>query len=175
MKKDLLNFVFTLTTFLIYFMYLLFTHGGTLGFHLTILTWCFYLLGTPIISSGLLIDFPVKYFYNKKMEHTQLLVSAMGVIITCIYLFVNPSLFQKTTHTKILYNMFTAPFSKFGLIFVLSFAGTLLSAKLVDQIYNMILFKNKKYILDNKGLFVIYLIILLVYFTIVQHCIFSTK
>ena len=165
MERDIELFVLVFCLFLVYFVFKAVKYGIRQGFNLTVLTWCFFLLGTPVVNSGLLIDVPVKYLFAQKMHHTQLFVSFFGLFLSYCYLYFYKQLFTLTKHTRLLYKMITDPFSIYGILFIICGIGTLISAKLIDIVYDLIVTKSA-FPTDADHYFLIYAIVLAVYYKI---------
>lgn len=146
------------------------SEGIKKGFTVVILTWCFFVFGTPIADAGAIVDFPVRIITNNPFYNTELIVFAVAATIIVIFLWVSPKSYEDTFLTRVLYKMFTRPFSLYGLIIILSIVGTLISAYVENDIYNWALY-NKGHIQSwrNKLLVIIFFIIWIIYIGIIYH------
>jgi hypothetical protein len=141
------KFVSVLIIVILYAAYVMHKYGLSNGVEITLLTWCFFVFGTPVADAGGLVAFPVRVFTNNPMYNTQLWVYLVATVITGYYAVFHKDKFAFTVVGRILYKMVTQPLSLYGVIIVVSLVGTLISAYLEDSVYSYLVYRENK----NKG------------------------
>ena len=129
----------------IYSCFVIYSYGIKNGISITLLTWCFFVYGTPIADAGVLLDFPIKIFTDNPMQRTELYVFAIAAFIIGINYLLNISAFDLTPVTKLLFKMITKPYTLYGIIILLSVIGTYISASLENELYMYLVYKKIEY------------------------------
>ena len=164
------KFALVLGVILLYFCYVAWTEGIALGFTVVILTWCFFVFGTPVADAGALVDFPVRIITNNPFYRTEWIVFGVAATIIGVFLWASPKSYEATFLTRLLYKMATRPLSLYGMIVVLSIIGTLVSAYLENDVYNRVLYdKGRLRSWRVWGLAVAFVLIWMVYIGILYH------
>ncbi len=136
-RKVVLKFFLVLTVFLLYFLYISLKFGVDYGFMVTLLTWSFFVLCTPIADAGFLLDFPIRLILNLKMWLSELFVWAFAISLNLYFFFLNPEIYQKTELLKIFHQLLEKPVPYWSII-VLSGLGTFLSVYFADELLDKV-------------------------------------
>jgi len=142
--KDLFKFLILLLIILSYFFYLSFQSDFKTGGVVTLITWSFFVLCTPVADGGFLIDFPIRLLYDIRMLHSEIIVWSFAMLSTIFLFIFFPQYFETNILTKIFHQILKNPWPYWAVIF-LSIIGTFSSIIIGDEIYDH-LAKHK----DNK-------------------------
>ena len=161
-REVLARFVIVLSIFLIYFAYVAYRFGVGHGIWITLLTWSFFVLCTPIADAGFLLDFPIRVVAGVRMIKSEALVWLVAIALNVITLLTHPELYENTLVLSVLYHILTNPVP-YWLIIVLSFIGTFLSIYFGDELLDVVYHHERaKYILHkDKYKIVAFAIVLL--------------
>lgn len=173
-RKALIKFLLVFLVFVSYFLFLVFRYGAGNGILITILTWSFFVLCTPIADAGFLLDFPLRLITGIRMFYSEIIVWTIAINANLYFFFSNPSAYEKTFLLKIFKHILEKPWPFWGIIF-LSFIGTFLSIyfgdELIDKVTHSEREKHQKH--KFKHQFVIF--IFLIGFTIFLYNYLLTK
>ena len=84
------KFFLLIALFAIYFLYLIYEYGIQDGGLVTLLTWSFFVLCTPIADAGFLLDFPIRLLYKIKMIYTEIIVWILANVSVPMGFFTSP-------------------------------------------------------------------------------------
>ena len=141
--ETLLKFV-TLTLILTgYVFYMSWKYGASTGFSVSLLTWSFFVLCTPIADGGFILAFPIRLLFGIKMSITQVVLWFVALGANIIMLFSESSVYDLTFLTKLLKHILTSPYPYWGIL-VLSAAGTLLSIYFGDEMMDVTAHRNRE-------------------------------
>ena len=172
-KHGLKKFILLLLIVSFYTAIVIFQYGVKDGLTVTLLTWTFFVLCTPIADAGFLIDFPVRVIIGLKMIYSELIVWTLAILIVTTNLIFNKNIFDTTYLLKLFHEILITPWPLW-MIIIISAIGTYLSIYIGDQIFNMVIqHKHHKKIksLQIKRLIlelVIFAVILLTYYTLLK-------
>ena len=141
--EDLRKFLLVAAVVFAYGAYNVHSYGLQHGLSVTVLTWAFFVFGTPIADAGFLIAFPVRLITGFKMLYTQLVVWVVAALAVAAYVFSGPDVFSHTPLLELFYKILITPWPLW-LILVLSAVGTYVSVRFDDNIYDVAASKNKK-------------------------------
>lgn len=130
------RFLFLLVPVVGYFLFLAYQHGLRDGVLVTILTWSFFVLCTPLADAGFLLDFPVRVFLGVRMAFAEVVVWALAITLSLMMLWLDPALYQVTTLTKLFHTILTTPYPYWAII-GLAMSGTFLSLAFGDALVDM--------------------------------------
>ncbi len=142
-KETVVKFVLMLLVVIAYFTFISFQYGAADGFLITLLTWTFFVLCTPIADAGFLLDFPIRLITKVRMIFSEMFVWAFSISLNIAVFLLNPQAYQKTIILRLFHHIFTQPWP-FWSVIVLSAIGTFFSIYLADEIYDVTL-KRKQY------------------------------
>ncbi len=159
-----------LVIFTAYFVYVTLHFGVEKGIVITLLTWSFFVMCTPIADAGLLLDFPLRILTGIRMIKAELLVWAFAITLNVLFLLFNPSVYESTALLRLFHHILTTPVP-FWLIIILSAAGTFLSIHFGDELLDVLFHsERRKYFLHKeKYELVAYLAIILLIVAIYDY------
>ena len=161
-EHPIIKFISVLVLIIFYFLFASKSHGIKNGFLISILTWSFFVLCTPIADAGILIDFPMRLITGIKMIYSEIIVWVIAISLNLFMFFSNPNLYDKTILLSLFKHIIDTPFP-FWAIIILSAAGTFLSIYIADSLINN---KSKKeytnFLMKYQMIIFILLIILII-------------
>ena len=148
-QKSWLKFLLLIGLFCLYFLYLIDHYGIEDGGMVTLLTWSFFVLCTPVADAGFLLDFPIRLLYNIKMIHTEILVWGLAIVISGSAVLFSPNIFEMNALMQIFHAILIHPIPYWLIIFLCGI-GTFLSIFMGDQIFDVVESKGKRF---NRSFF----------------------
>lgn len=172
-------FVKFMIVFLIFIAYLFFTiiqFGIGNGLMVTLLTWTFFVFGTPIADAGALIDFPLRLITGIRMIYSEIMVWIIAFFVNIFAYFLNPQIYDKTILLKLFKYIISHPYP-YWIIIILSAFGTFLSVYFGDEILDILSLKKRKrkayekHINKYKLIVFLFIIafIIMVYYFLLNH------
>lgn len=143
LRNKIIKFILLILIVLSYFIYVSYKFGLSRGSIVTLLSWSFFVLCTPIPDGGFLIDFPIRLITNIKMKRTEIAVWTIAISANIYAEIAKPSIYSSTKLLTLLHKIIDTPFP-YWLIILISATGTFSSLYLGDNIINQI--SNKNYI-----------------------------
>lgn len=168
--NDLFKFLILLLIVLLYFFYLSFQSDFKTGGVVTLITWSFFVLCTPIADGGFLIDFPIRLLYDIRMLHSEIIVWSFALLLTVFLYNFYPQYFETNILTKIFHQILKNPWP-YWIIILLSTIGTFSTITIGDEIYDHLTKKDKKTISKKNIIFMtcLFLITFFLYHKIIQN------
>ena len=142
-KETLLKFIALLAILVAYFLYMSWKYDTSTGFTVTVLTWSFFVLCTPIADGGFILAFPIRLLFGIKMSITQVVLWFVAIAINIFLLISSPSAYDLTFLTKLLRHILTVPYPYWSIL-IISATGTLLSIYFGDEMMDVTLHKNRE-------------------------------
>lgn len=154
------------SVFLLIFLYFLFaskSYGIKNGFIISILSWSFFVLCTPIADAGILIDFPMRLITGIKMIYSEMIVWVIAISLNSFMFFSNSNIYNKTIFLSFFKHIIDTPFP-YWIITILSAIGTFLSIYLADNLIDSKKSRKKHYnfLIKHKIVIFIFLIIFII-------------
>jgi hypothetical protein len=143
-REGLYKFLLLLSVLLGYFGYLSFKFDLATGGIVSLLTWSFFVLCTPVADAGFLLDFPVRLITGLRMFISELFVWMIAIAINIGAIYFMPDAYDKTFLTSLFYKILTTPFPYWSIIFLCA-GGTFLSVKFGDEMMDVIAHKDCTY------------------------------
>ena len=170
------KFLVVLFLFLVYLFFTMINFGISNGLIVTLLTWTFFVFGTPIADAGVLIDFPLRLITGIRMIYSEIMVWTIAFFTNLFTFFLNPSIYDTTLLLKLFKYILSHPYP-YWIIILLSALGTFLSIYFGDEILDILsLRKRKRKIYEehiNKYKLIVFLFIIafiiLVYYFLLNH------
>lgn len=125
-----------------YFIYLNIKFGSVDGSLVSLLTWSFFVLCTPIADAGMLLDFPIRLIFGTKMIITEVIVWMFAIGVNLVVLFTTPLIYEKTLLTSLFHKILISPYPYWGII-IICFIGTFLSVLFGDELIDVISHKDR--------------------------------
>ncbi|NIA02151.1 MAG: hypothetical protein GWP15_02100 [Nitrospirae bacterium] len=136
-RKALKKFLLLLVIFFTYFGFISFRYGLEDGWRISLLTWTFFVLCTPIADAGFILDFPIRLLTKIRMIISELGVWVFAIGINIYFITKNPSIYDSISILKIFKQILLHPIP-FWIIIFLSASGTFLSIKFGDELMDVI-------------------------------------
>lgn len=159
-KHPILKFSSVAVLIIIYFLFISRSYGIKDGILLSVMTWSFFVLSTPIADAGILIDFPMRMITGIKMVYSEMIVWAIAITLNTFVLFNNPSVYDKTGLLSLFKHIISNPFP-YWLIIILSGIGTFLSVYIADSLTDSRKRKKKHINLLEKYKMIIFIFLIL--------------
>lgn len=144
----------------LYGMFVMYRYGASEGALITVLTWSFFVLCTPIADAGFLLDFPVRLLVGLKMIYTEIIVWFVAITVNFYALFLYPDVYSSTGLLKLFHHILTQPVP-YWLIIILSSIGTFLSIYFGDEIIDISGRKQKHHRYAAKYRIIIMVVVIL--------------
>lgn len=132
-RHILLKFTLVSLIFFSYFIFITTKYGFKEGFFVSILTWSFFVLCTPVADAGFLLDFPIRLITKIKMIFSELFIWAIAIILNLYAFFIHPEIYSKTKFLSFFKHILEQPIPFWTIIF-LSATGTFISIKFGDEL-----------------------------------------
>ncbi len=87
-EHPIIKFVSIIVLIIVYFLFVSKSHGIKDGFVISILSWSFFVLCTPIADAGILIDFPMRLITGIKMIYSEMIVWTIAISINIFVLII---------------------------------------------------------------------------------------
>lgn len=169
-RNVFVKFVIVVIVVLIYLFFTIYQYGLNQGFIVTILTWSFFVLCTPVANAGFLLAFPIRLLTKIKMFYSQIFISLLALIINTYMILFNGSFYERTFILKLFKEILLTPFP-FWSIIILSILGTLMSVYFGDELIDTIRHSQRKTYMKHKKKhqFIMTLFIILIIFFIYYY------
>ncbi len=135
-REELIKFLLLLGVLIGYFGYLSWKYDLATSGIVSVLTWSFFVLCTPVADAGLLIDFPVRLITGLRMFVTEIVVWGMAITLNLVCLKVIPETYETTFLTSLLHKILITPWPYWSIV-VLCGAGTFLSIRFGDEMMDV--------------------------------------
>ena len=140
----LTRFLLLIAILVAYMTFMGLEFGVKKGGIITVLTWSFFVLCTPIADGGFLIAFPIRILFKIKMAITEIFVTFVAIGISVTTLIVRPELYDDhILLIKLFKKILTTPYPYWGII-LLSAVGTFLSVVFGDELLDVIKHRHRK-------------------------------
>ncbi|SFV60405.1 hypothetical protein MNB_SUP05-5-251 [hydrothermal vent metagenome] len=156
-SKSIFKFLALISIVIAYFLYISWKYDASTGFGISILTWSFFVLCTPIADGGFIIAFPIRLLFKIKMSITQIVVWFVAIGINVFYMITSPNSYDLTFLTKLLKHILSEPYPYWSIL-IISALGTFLSIFFGDEMMDIASHKERK--INHHGATYRYLIVL---------------
>lgn len=160
-KHPIIKFISVLSLIILYFLFVSRSHGLKDGFLISILTWSFFVLCTPIADAGILIDFPMRLITGMKMIYSELMVWVVAISFNLFMFFNNPNVYKQSILLSLFKHIIETPFPYWTII-LLAAAGTFLSIYMADSLMDAKKTKKSNFLIKHKIIIFIFLIIFVI-------------
>ena len=132
-RSVLLRFLFVLLVFVTYFIFIAWKYGIEQGFFVSVLTWSFFVLCTPVADAGFLLAFPLRLITHIKMLYSQIVIFIIAILLNLYAYFITPQIYSKTILLDLFKHILSQPFPFWSIIFI-SLIGTFISISFGDEL-----------------------------------------
>ncbi len=140
--ESLLKFVALISIVIAYFLYMSWKYDASTGFGVSILTWSFFVLCTPVADGGFILAFPIRLLFKIKMSYTQIVLWFVAVGLNVFYITASPDSYELTFITKLLKHILSEPYPYWSIL-IISALGTLLSIYFGDEMMDVATHKDR--------------------------------
>ncbi|XQW83889.1 hypothetical protein ACOYR1_12135 [Thalassotalea piscium] len=142
-SESLLKFLALILIVIAYFLYMSWKYDASTGLGVSILTWSFFVLCTPVADGGFILAFPVRLLFKIKMAYTQIVLWFVAVALNVFYITTSPDSYDLTFITKLLKHILTEPYPYWSIL-IISAIGTLLSIYFGDEMMDVASHKERE-------------------------------
>lgn len=141
-RKTIIKFILLLLIFMGYFLFMARQYGVEQGGMVSLLTWSFFVLCTPVADAGFLIDFPVRLVTNVKMVVSEIGVWVIAIASNVYMYWMHPEMYAKTALLQIFKHILDHPVPLWGVIGI-SLMGTFASIYFGDELLDSLHHKDR--------------------------------
>lgn len=145
----LIKFLAVLGILVMYFFIMMYKYGAEQGLLVTVLTWSFFVLCTPIADAGFLIDFPMRLLIRIKMIYSEIIVWIIAIGFNAYAFFLKPQIYESTHLLSLFKKILSDPFPYWGIILI-SGIGTFVSVYFGDELLNKVKHKERNFYHKHK-------------------------
>jgi len=135
-KETLLKFIALLSILVAYFLYMSWKYDASTGFSVSLLTWSFFVLCTPIADGGFILAFPIRLLFKVKMAISQAVLWFVAVGINVFMLITTPDTYDMSFLTQLLKHILSEPYPYWSIL-IISALGTFLSIFFGDEMMDV--------------------------------------
>lgn len=136
-RESLWRFVILIAILIAYFGYMSWKFDAATGAWLSLLSWSFFVLCTPVADGGFIVAFPIRLLFGTRMIWTQIGVWIVAIIINVGALATAPSVYTDSAITRLLQAILTQPWPYWSIL-LLSALGTGLSIWFGDEMMDVV-------------------------------------
>lgn len=142
-SESLLKFLILISIVIIYFLYVSWEYGAAAGFGVSLLTWSFFVLCTPVADGGFILAFPIRLLFKIKMSVTQVVLWFVAIGINVFFLILSPETYELTFVTQLLKHILTEPYPYWSIL-IISALGAFLSIFFGDEMMDVASHKERE-------------------------------
>ena len=142
-SESLFKFLALITIVITYFLYMSWKYDASTGLSVSILTWSFFVLCTPVADGGFILAFPIRLLFKIKMSITQVILWFVAVGINIFYISTSPNSYDLTFITKLLKHILSEPYPYWSIL-IISALGTFLSIFFGDEMMDVASHKERE-------------------------------
>lgn len=142
-KQVWYRFLLLIGVIVAYVAILSFQYGFTTGGVVSLITWSFFVLCTPIADAGMLLDFPLRLLLNIRMIKSEIVVWVIAMTLNIGMIRFAPQLYDTTLLTRIFREILITPFP-YWCVIGLSAVGTFLSVIFADELLDVVKHHDRK-------------------------------
>lgn len=135
-KHPLVKFIVVFLIFVIYFAFSVGKFGAKDGLLVSLLTWTFFVLCTPIADAGFILDLPVRVITGLRMVYSEIIVWTIAITTNVLVFIFNPTIYESTKLLSLFQHILAHPLP-FWLIIILSAGGSFLSLVFGDELLDI--------------------------------------
>ena len=143
-RQVLIKFTLLLGLVICYFAYLNYQYDLATSGIVAGLTWSFFVLCTPVVDAGFLLDFPLRLLFGIRMVVSEIMVWTVALAINGFALMIWPQAYDTTVLTRAFFIILTNPVPYWAVI-ALSGIGTFLSIRFADELMDVLRHRDRDY------------------------------
>jgi len=148
-RKVFIKFLAVVLVFVGYFLFVAGRLGFEDGFYVTILTWSFFVLSTPIADAGFLLDFPLRLLLGVRMIVSESIVWLIAIVANVLALGLKPEVYYSTDLLELFKTILETPWPYWSIILI-SAVGTFMSVIFGDELIDKVQHKERKIYRKHK-------------------------
>jgi hypothetical protein len=141
-SESLLKFLALISIVIGYFLYMTWKYDASTGLGVSVLTWSFFVLCTPVADGGFILAFPIRLLFKIKMSITQVVLWFVAVAINIYYMTITPDSYDLTFVTQLLKHILSEPYPYWSIL-IISALGTFLSIYFGDEMMDVVAHKDR--------------------------------
>lgn len=142
-SESIFKFLTLISIVIAYFLYMSWKYDTSTGFGVSILTWSFFVLCTPIADGGFILAFPIRLLFKIKMSISQAVLWFVAVGLNIFYMSSRPDSYDLTFITKLLKHILSQPYPYWSIL-IISALGTFLSIYFGDEMMDVATHKERE-------------------------------
>lgn len=143
-KESIFKFLTLIVIVIAYFLYMSWKYDASTGLEVSILTWSFFVLCTPIADGGFILAFPIRLLFKVKMSYTQAILWFVAIAINIFYLTTSPDSYDLSFITQLLKHILSQPYPYWSIL-IISALGTFLSIFFGDEMMDVATHKEREF------------------------------
>lgn len=164
----LFKFLMVLSIFVWYFWFIAYQYWLKDWVMVSVLTWSFFVLCTPVADAWFLIDFPLRLITRIKMLFSEMLVWIIAISLNLYAFFINPEIYEKTELLSLFKHILSQPLP-FWIIIFISLLWTFVSIHFWDELMDKVKHKDREVYHKHKYNYQFIVMIFIFTFTIVSY------
>jgi hypothetical protein len=141
--ESLFKFIALISIVVAYFLYMSWKYDASTGLGVSVLTWSFFVLCTPVADGGFILAFPIRLLFKIKMSYTQVVLWFVAIAINVFYFTSSPNTYDLTFITKLLKHILSEPYPYWSILMI-SALGTFLSIYFGDEMMDVASHKDRE-------------------------------
>ncbi|NCT41260.1 MAG: hypothetical protein GW778_06335 [Alphaproteobacteria bacterium] len=141
-KESLWKFLALLGVLAAYFGYMSWKFDAATGAWLSVLSWSFFVLCTPVADGGFIVAFPIRLLFGARMLITQAVIWVVAIVVNLAALYFSPDSYDDIALTRLLHSILTTPWPYWGILAIAA-TGTALSIWFGDEMMDVTKHKDR--------------------------------
>ena len=142
-RHPLIKFLAVASVFIIYTCFATLKYGVREGLHVSILSWSFFVLCTPVADAGFLLDLPLRLLTGIRMLYSEMIVWCIAITLNIVTTLFAPETYKATILLSLFSEILHQPIPYWAII-LLSAIGTFVSITFGDELLDIALKKREK-------------------------------
>ena len=147
--------------FMAVLVYFVVMYGFNKGLYHTVLTWCIFVIATPIPEAGLIVSVPLKNLLNINLDYTQMVVTCLSlvyIIYSYIYLKKYMSESKEGQFIVTIFELFEIK------IFIISIFASISISYLLNNFIDYMLYDHKNIFKPHNLMILVFTMALIIYY-----------
>jgi hypothetical protein len=147
--------------FMAVLVYFVVMYGFNKGLYHTVLTWCIFVIATPIPEAGLIVSVPLKNLLNINLDYTQMVVTCLSlvyIIYSYVYLKKNMSESKEGKFIVTIFELFEIK------IFIISIFASISISYLLNNFIDYMLYDHKNIFKPHNLMILVFTMALIIYY-----------
>ena len=142
-RESFFKFLTLIIIVIAYFLYMSWKFDASTGIGVSILTWSFFVLCTPVADGGFILAFPIRLLFRIKMSITQAILWFVAIGLNVFYMSTSPDSYDLTFITRLLKHILSEPYPYWSIL-IISAMGTFLSIYFGDEMMDVTSHKDRE-------------------------------